>query len=596
MKILMILITLVISLTLSAELWETFTTELPNLNVTAVAIDNNGDKWIGTSGGLTKYDGTNWTHYTTANSGIPSNSVRCLDFNSNGHLLIGTNSGLAIYNKVGQGQMPNNDWIGWTVYNMNNSPLPRNVVSAVKVDDTGTIWIGTLGGGGLAKLSGTDWQVYTTGNSGISNNYIYALEVDAENKLWVGTNYGLASLTGAYWHAFYTNNSELPDNQIRSLAIGSEGEIIIGTLSGGIAFYYGTWWLVLNNSNSIVPMNSITTVAAKQSKPIWFGTETGGLVRYNKTVLSLYNTFETDIISNNIKVIAIEDDRLKWIGTDAGLVLYRGLSVTGISLNAEAVNIHEGNEYQLHFSIEPVDALNQAVAWYVPHPNILTVNNDGLVTTHSAGDTHVLIMANDGGYSAICNFYVSGTVANPESSPPAGTYDEAIFVSMSVGTPNAQIYYTTDESEPDMNSTLYEDDLFIFAPVVIKAKAFREHWIPSETVTMEYIVNPTSVEDLAEPNRPSFTVFPNPFSPKSTRSSTININYYADTISDYVLDIYDIRGRKVNSYSWIPELKGENLLPINRTDAKGKPLSSGVYLLNLKSGDFKALQKLTIVD
>jgi ligand-binding sensor domain-containing protein len=42
----------------------------------AIAIDEQGNKWIGTvNGGLAKFDGVNWTVYNTSNSGLPSNLV-----------------------------------------------------------------------------------------------------------------------------------------------------------------------------------------------------------------------------------------------------------------------------------------------------------------------------------------------------------------------------------------------------------------------------------------------------------------------------------------------------------------------------------------
>jgi ligand-binding sensor domain-containing protein len=42
----------------------------------AIAIDGQGNMWIGTgSGGLVKFDGTNWTVYNDRNSGLLTNFV-----------------------------------------------------------------------------------------------------------------------------------------------------------------------------------------------------------------------------------------------------------------------------------------------------------------------------------------------------------------------------------------------------------------------------------------------------------------------------------------------------------------------------------------
>ncbi|CUT05813.1 two-component regulator propeller domain-containing protein, partial [Candidatus Kryptobacter tengchongensis] len=39
---------------------------LPSNYVLAIAIDGQGNKWIGTGGGLAKFDGVNWTVYNTS--------------------------------------------------------------------------------------------------------------------------------------------------------------------------------------------------------------------------------------------------------------------------------------------------------------------------------------------------------------------------------------------------------------------------------------------------------------------------------------------------------------------------------------------------
>jgi len=57
---------------------------LPDNDVEAITIDGSGNKWIGTHGGLAKFDGTNWTVYNWSNSPLPSNEVYCLGSAENG--------------------------------------------------------------------------------------------------------------------------------------------------------------------------------------------------------------------------------------------------------------------------------------------------------------------------------------------------------------------------------------------------------------------------------------------------------------------------------------------------------------------------------
>jgi ligand-binding sensor domain-containing protein len=75
---------------------------LPSNDVFAIAIDGQGNKWIGTGDGLAKFDGVNWTVYNTSNSGLPSNAVLAIAIDGLGNKWIGTGGGgLAVYREGG---------------------------------------------------------------------------------------------------------------------------------------------------------------------------------------------------------------------------------------------------------------------------------------------------------------------------------------------------------------------------------------------------------------------------------------------------------------------------------------------------------------
>ncbi|MFN3134724.1 MAG: two-component regulator propeller domain-containing protein [Candidatus Kryptonium sp.] len=75
---------------------------LPDNWVYAIAIDSQGNKWIGTwGGGLAKFDGVNWTVYNTSNSGLPSNVVYAIAIDGQGNKWIGTGGGLGVYREGG---------------------------------------------------------------------------------------------------------------------------------------------------------------------------------------------------------------------------------------------------------------------------------------------------------------------------------------------------------------------------------------------------------------------------------------------------------------------------------------------------------------
>jgi ligand-binding sensor domain-containing protein len=68
--------------------------DLPSNDITCIAIDENGNKWIGTSGaGLAKFDNTDWTIYNGANTGWPDNithynNIFCIASDHNGKIWV----------------------------------------------------------------------------------------------------------------------------------------------------------------------------------------------------------------------------------------------------------------------------------------------------------------------------------------------------------------------------------------------------------------------------------------------------------------------------------------------------------------------------
>ena len=74
---------------------------LPDDRILSLAIDANGNKWIGTAfSGLAVFDGANWTIYNTSNSGFPNNLIRSIWIDGDGNRWIATHGGgLAVYNQ-----------------------------------------------------------------------------------------------------------------------------------------------------------------------------------------------------------------------------------------------------------------------------------------------------------------------------------------------------------------------------------------------------------------------------------------------------------------------------------------------------------------
>jgi len=82
--------------------YDKWNSKLPDNYVLAIAIDGEGNKWIGIYyGGLAKFDGVNWTVYKASNSGLPYNYICGIAIDGQVNKWIGTDGGLAVYREGG---------------------------------------------------------------------------------------------------------------------------------------------------------------------------------------------------------------------------------------------------------------------------------------------------------------------------------------------------------------------------------------------------------------------------------------------------------------------------------------------------------------
>jgi len=139
--------------------WVTYNTSnsgLTDNHVNAVVVDASNNKWFGTEGGVCKYDGTNWTTYTKSNSGIDSGDVMDIDFDHSGNVWIATVP-VCFLDPFGftycfGGGVSKFNGTNWTIYNTWNSGLPGDYVHAIAIDGSGNKWFATGGGVGYLGL------------------------------------------------------------------------------------------------------------------------------------------------------------------------------------------------------------------------------------------------------------------------------------------------------------------------------------------------------------------------------------------------------------------------------------------------------------
>ena len=141
------------------QVWQT-EQGLPQVSVTSIAQTRDGDLWVGTFGGLARFDGARFTVYDAGNTpGFAGNRILSLFVDRDDVLWIGSETGLT---RMDQGR-----FFPLTVAD----GLPSGHVTSIAQDGAGVVWIGTTLG--IAAIRGGalihgDWERINGDNSDYS--------------------------------------------------------------------------------------------------------------------------------------------------------------------------------------------------------------------------------------------------------------------------------------------------------------------------------------------------------------------------------------------------------------------------------------------
>lgn len=150
----------------------------------------------------------------TTEQGLPQNSVNAIIQSRDGYLWLGTFGGLARF-----------DGIKFTTYNSGNTPgLKNNRILSLFESRDGTIWIGTQSGEVMTFKDGIG-KTYTTAD-GLVNGFVWAIGEDAEGNIWAGNDVGLSRFENGHFKT-YTKEDGLPDGQTWVINHNAENQLQI---------------------------------------------------------------------------------------------------------------------------------------------------------------------------------------------------------------------------------------------------------------------------------------------------------------------------------------------------------------------------------
>ena len=380
-----------------AESWayptrfDSWTTEqgLAGNQVFAITQDAQGYLWIGTALGLSRFDGREFTNFTTDSPQfrLPHDLVLALLTDRHNRLWIGTEDGLAVHDlntaettvyfhdESDPGSLSNHSirsivedhegtiWVG-TRSGLNRfneerqnftsylpaadtpDSLPHPFIKRLAIDKHNTLYVATVGKGvsRFEREKNRFAQVDATFGDGL----IRTVYIDDANRLWIGSN--LPKIKIIDLDSGDSTLLSVPgDSNIREIAQDAEGNFWVATHDAGVHIFSPALALL----ETLIPdsryrmaltSNSGETLYLDSGGAMWVGSFLDGLFRRNP-IASSFGHFSTGGNRSNIAVISAFTDAQErlWTGGDQWLELrhpqwpFNLLASTRVSAHVHAI-------------------------------------------------------------------------------------------------------------------------------------------------------------------------------------------------------------------------------------------------------------------
>jgi len=332
---------------------------LPEDTVQAFAQTPDRYLWIGTTAGLVRFDGTNFTVFNRENTpAFRENSVFCMIAAHDGSLWIGTEgSGLIRYsNGI------------FHAYGAADG-LTDSFVRAIAEDRSGTIWVGT--NNGLFQVAG-DRAVRLDGTPALPAIAVNAIHQDSAGRLWIGGSRLITLRAGVFQE--YVLPGEPSRNRVKSILETRDGVIWVGAVSGlyrlsaqpgrfekvpGIQGTVrvlrqtadGSVWVGIVGQAGVIfrmnangqltdpvplPNNTVLAIFQDVEQNVWVGTQ-AGMIRFSQSIFNIVPLPDAD--NSDFGTIYQDPEGPLWAASDHLFRIERGVATEFIPSQVEGAKV-----------------------------------------------------------------------------------------------------------------------------------------------------------------------------------------------------------------------------------------------------------------
>ncbi|WP_088330659.1 sensor histidine kinase [Lacimicrobium sp. SS2-24] len=333
----------------------------PLSSVSVVHIGPRGDIWLATPGGVFRVnpDREIEKHYQK-DHGLSHNSIRAIFSDSKGNLWVGSRGGLNRY-----------DWAEdrfVAIHSSSSEPLSNQLVRSLFESQDGRLWIGTDNDG--VWILDVQTQQLTPALSGIPKKLmsgpVYEIAQPNEDELWLARFGGIDRVdahSGAWLSRIYhdpSNSFSLSNNDIRTLLKDRAGQMWAGGYGSGLQHSLGklhglgTLRFSMQDDNALSAPN-VSSVLERRNGQIWIGTRGEGVDIYERHKGVVDGHYPQPDVSGKLQAgwiatMAETPNEDVWLGVNPGL-LYRYDNHTGqFQRYDEASGFDNANVRALHIS------------------------------------------------------------------------------------------------------------------------------------------------------------------------------------------------------------------------------------------------------
>ncbi|NQZ21181.1 MAG: PAS domain-containing protein [Colwellia sp.] len=333
---------------------------LSQVTVLAMAQDQLGFIWVGTQGGLNRYDGYEFKHYKATPSQkdqLAGNFITALCDDGDQNLWIGTSTGLTVYNY--------HSGIFTSFLSQFKSVIPDDNVISLACD-TKKVWVGTEGYG-FYSLAFDDYQVTAYPESAgmqildikSKNSSVYFATENGVFKqgfknsaLMQLTKKSAKSIEVVHQTLFVGRHDGWLDSyQIKNEKLIKRGHILLSPILNNsinsITQDKDKLWLatkngvfVINHAGEVLERhihqptnlksladNIVLTILVDAKNNYWFGTDTGGINYLSKTVkllghINQYSYSDAPLKNDDVRSFSSDEQGRMWIATSIGAFIY----------------------------------------------------------------------------------------------------------------------------------------------------------------------------------------------------------------------------------------------------------------------------------